>query len=193
MPTTRTGSKSKTQTAAVEDSSVVNKIDDDTPLLGTEPAEEKKRYKPKAFKPDQMVTVRNGFQGELLYKSKKTGEIYKWEEFGSDQDMEISELKSAKSSSKKFFINNWFLFDDPEIVDYLGVSQYYKYALNAKNFDSLFDCSPDEIEERVTKLSNGQKKSVAYRAKQLIADGVIDSNRKISALEKSLGVELIER
>ncbi len=193
MPTTRTGSKSKTQTAAVEDSNVVNKIGDDTPPWGTEPAEEKKRYKPKAFKPDQMVTVRNGFQGELLYKSKKTGEIYKWEEFGSDQDMEISELKSAKSSSKKFFINNWFLFDDPEVVDYLGVSQYYKYALNAKNFDSLFDYSPDEIEERVAKLSNGQKKSVAYRAKQLIADGVIDSNRKISALEKSLGVELIER
>lgn len=45
----------------------------------------------------------------------------------------------------------------------------------------------------MAKLSNGQKKSVAYRAKQLIADGVIDSNRKISALEKSLGVELIER
>ncbi len=101
--------------------------------------------------------------------------------------------RAPKSSSKKFFINNWFLFDDPEVVDYLGVSQYYKYALNAKNFDSLFDYSPDEIEERVAKLSNGQKKSVAYRAKQLIADGVIDSNRKISALEKSLGVELIER
>ena len=72
MPTTRTGSKSKTQTAAVEDSNVVNKIGDDTPPWGTEPAEEKKRYKPKAFKPDQMVTVRNGFQGELLYKSKKS-------------------------------------------------------------------------------------------------------------------------
>ncbi len=34
MPTTRTGSKSKTQTAAVEDSNVVNKIGDDTPPWG---------------------------------------------------------------------------------------------------------------------------------------------------------------
>lgn len=45
----------------------------------------------------------------------------------------------------------------------------------------------------MSKLSSGQKQSVAYRAKQLIADGTIDSNRAIAALEKALGVELIER
>lgn len=190
MPTTRTASKPKAQPVAAEDSVTINPKGE-TPRQ--ELVEEKKHYKPKAFKPEQIVTVRNGFQGELIYKSKKTGEVYKWEEFGSEQDMEISELKSARSSSKKFFINNWFLFDDPEVVDYLGMTQYYKYALTTKNFDQLFNASPEEIENRVSKLSEGQKKSVAYRAKQLIAEGVIDSNRKISALEKSLGTELIER
>ena len=49
-----------------------------------------------------------------------------------------------------------------------------------------------EIERAVSKLSDGQKKSIAYRAKQLIASGGIDSNKTIATLEKCLGVELVE-
>jgi hypothetical protein len=107
--------------------------------------------------------------------------------------MEFSELKSARSSGKKYFINNWFMFDDPEVINYLGVTQYYKFALTLDGFDLLFDKSAPEIDGIIKKLSEGQKKSVAYRAKQLIAEGTIDSNKKISTLEECLGVELVER
>ncbi len=154
---------------------------------------EKKPIVPKAFDPNQIVTVYNGFQGRLVYRSRKTGERFIWDEFGAEQDMELAELKSARSSSKKFFINNWFMFDDPEIIAYLGMTQYYRFALRLDEFDELFTKSAGEIEGIIGKLSAGQKKSVAYRAKQLIADGAIDSNRVIAALEKSLGVALIER
>ena len=156
-------------------------------------SETRKAFVPKKFDPNQVVTVLNGFQGVLTYRSKKTGEKFRWDGFGSEQDMELSELKSAKNSNKKYFINNWFMFDDPEIVDYLGMSQYYKFALNIHDFDNLFSKSPSEIESIIRNLSQGQKKSVAYRAKQLIASGEIDSNKVISTLERCLGVELVER
>lgn len=152
------------------------------------------RYKVKSeLDPNMIITVKNGTQGVLVYKSKRTGERFEWSSFGDEQDMSLQELKNAKNSSKAFFENNWFLIDDPEILDYLGVSQYYKYALNSASFDELFEGDADTIEETVSKLSSGQKKSVAYRAKQLIADGVIDSIKVINALEKSLSIELIDR
>ena len=53
--------------------------------------------------------------------------------------------------------------------------------------------SPADIKKTVSELSNGQKKSVSYRAKVLIAEGEIDSNKAIAALEDALGVELVER
>lgn len=143
--------------------------------------------------PNMIVTVRNGFQGRLIYKSRRTNERFEWSSFGDEQDMELQELKNAKNSSKAFFINNWFLIDDPEVLDYLGVSQYYKYALNFDSFDDLFTKTAGEIKEIVTHLSVGQKKSVAYRAKELIADGRIDSMKVINALETSLSIELIDR
>lgn len=153
----------------------------------------KKPVVPKEIDPNQIITVRNGFQGRLVYKSKRTGERWSWESFGAEQDMELSELKNARNSNKKYFINNWFMFDEDWVIDYLGMRQYYKNSLNIQDFDQLFKKPVGEIEDIISKLSEGQRKSVAYRAKQLIAEEKIDSNRVINTLEKCLGVELVER
>lgn len=142
--------------------------------------------------PHSTVMVINGFNGKLVYNSRKTGERYVWDQFGDEQEMEIQELKNAKSADKAYFSQNWFLFNDTEIIDYLGVGMYYKNALRYEDFDELFEMSPAELAERCSKLSQGQKKSVAYRAAQLVNSGEIDSRRRIAALEESLGVELIE-
>jgi len=160
----------------------------------TAAAEPKRQYKVKQnLDPATIVPVRNGFQGKLVYRSRRTGEEWIWNEFGDEQDMELSELKNVKNTYKKFFTDNWFMIDDPEIIEYLGVEQYYRSALTIDGFDGLFDETPDAIADRVSKLSDGQKRSVVYRAKQLIAEGGIDSLSVIGALERSLGVELIER
>ena len=159
----------------------------------TEGAAPDKKPIPKKIDPHQYVSVRNGFQGRLVYISKRTGEKFVWSEYGDEQEMELLELKNAKNSSKGFFINNWFMFDEDWVLDYLGVRQYYRYALPLDNFDGLFEMKPDEVKDRVSKLSAGQKKSVAYRARTLIADGGIDSIRVISALEDALGIELTEK
>lgn len=164
----------------------------ETGQTAAETANEKRTFTPKEIDPHQIVTVRNGFQGRLVYKSRKTGERFVWEAFGAEQDMEIGELRNAKSSNKKYFINNWFMFDEPWIPDYIGMAQYYKFAIPIEDFDKFFEKSAAELEKAVAKLSDGQKQSVAYRAKQLIADGTIDSNKAIASLEKSLGIELVE-
>ncbi len=149
----------------------------------------------KEIDPNQIVVVRSGFHGRLVYKSPRTREKFVWGEFGADQEMELRELRNAKSANKKYFENNWFMFDEAFewVIGYLGLTQYYKNALSIEDFDALFKNSPSEIEKVIAKLSNGQKKSVGYRAKQLIAEGEIDSNKAIAALEKALGIELIER
>lgn len=143
--------------------------------------------------PNMYVPVRNGFNGKLIYKSRKTGERYVWERFGEEMDMELRELRAAKTSYKAFFENNWFMIDDPEVISYLGVERYYKNALRYEEFDTLFEMPAEEIEARIALLSKGQKASVAYRAKQLIREGGIDSLKTISVLEKALGIDLIEK
>lgn len=141
----------------------------------------------------QYITVRNGFQGRLIYRSPKTRELFVWDSFGAEQEMELLELRNAKNSAKKFFINNWFMFEDEWVVDYLGLKQYYQHALNIEDFDDIFKMSPSDIKKTINELSPGQKKSVAYRAKTLIDEGAIDSIKAINVIEDALGIELIER
>lgn len=175
------------------------KVQDIAPETMTDNAsvvEEKKvRIVPREVDLNQLIVVRNGFQGRLTYTNPRSGETFVWPEFGDEQMIELRELRNAKNTYKKFFISNWFMFDEDNawVIDYLGVAQYYKNALTVDGFDDLFSKSAAEIEATIALLSAGQKKSVAYRAKQLIADGSIDSNRAIAALERSLGIELVER
>ena len=77
-------------------------------------------------------------------------------------------------------------------AEYLGLSQYYKFAIPISEFDKFFEKPASELEKALAKLSKGQKQSVAYRARQLISEGAIDSNKTIATLEKCLGVELVE-
>ena len=149
----------------------------------------------KEIDPNQYVTVLNGYQGRLTYKSSKTGEIFRWADFGDEQEMELRELRNAKNTYKKYFEKNWFMFGDDFawVIDYLGVGQFYKNAISVDEFDSIFEKNSDELKDIISKLSDGQKKAVAFRARTLITEGKIDSNKVIRTLEDTLGLELVER
>lgn len=149
----------------------------------------------KEVDPHQYITVLNGFEGSLVYKSSKTGEVFTWGSFGDEQEMELGELRNARNSQKGFFINNWFMFGDEFkwVIDYLGVGQYYANAIDMDKFDDLFNGNPDEVSKIISKMSDGQKNTLYYKATYKIASGEIDSNKMIAALEKSLGVDLVER
>ncbi len=148
---------------------------------------------PKEIDDTQYVTVRNGFHGVLVYVSKRTGEKFIWDEFGAEQDMELRELKNVRSSSKQFFTNNWFMFDEDWIPKYLGVDKFYKNTLPIDEFDSIFEMKPKALEKAIANLSDGQRMSAAYRASELIAERKIDSLSVIETLERALGVELMEK
>lgn len=187
----------KTETQVVEQNAVTESVAAETPKRKTRTKKDAEKtvkpIVPKDIDPEQYVTVRNGFQGRLVYVSKHTGERFVWDQFGAEQEMELRELKNAKNSYKKFFENNWFMFDEDWIVDYLGVQRFYRNAVRIEDFDEIFQKDAKTISEIISDMSDGQKKSVAYRARVLISDGAIDSNKAITALEESLGVELVER
>lgn len=160
----------------------------------TEPKEEKK-LTPIEIDLHQYITVRNGSRGRLVYISPRTGERFVWEEFGDSQEMELQELRNAKAANKKFFERNWFMFDDEFdwVIDYLGVRAFYKNSIGIDNFDEIFSMKPADLGKMLDGMSEGQKRSVSYRARQLLAEGEIDSMKVVETLEKSLGIDLVEK
>ncbi len=194
MANTSKSKKATQSTAPDNEAKVVTEdvVVKSEPKVKPKPKAEPKPNIPEDVDLNQYITVRNGFQGTLVYVSARTNEVFIWEGFGAEQEMELRELKNAKNSNKKFFINNWFMFDDDWVIDYLGVRQFYQNALGIDEFDSIFTETPENIKLIISKLSQGQKRSVIYRAARLIKDGEIDSRKVVAALEEALGVRLTD-
>ena len=159
------------------------------------PAAAKTVYTAKDVDMNQYITVKNGYPGKLVYVSKRTGETFVWENYGDEQDMQLMELRNVRNTSKKFFDHNWFVFDEEYdwVIDFLGVRAYYNNIINLEGIDALFQKEPKQIEAELATLTNGQKRTIAYRAMEKIRDKEIDSLSVIEVLEKGLGVALIER
>ncbi len=152
-------------------------------------------YTAKDVDMNQYITVKNGYPGQLVYVSKRTGERFFWDGYGAEQDIQLMELRNVRNTSKKFFDHNWFVFDDEYdwVIDFLGVRSYYNNIINVEGVDALFRKTPAEIEKELGSLTNGQKRTVAYRAMEMIRDKEIDSLSVIEVLEKGLGIALVER
>ena len=87
------------------------------------------------------------------------------------------------------------MFDDEFdwVIDYLGVRAFYKNSIGIDNFDEIFSMKPADLGKMLDGMSEGQKRSVSYRARQLLAEGEIDSMKVVETLEKSLGIDLVEK
>lgn len=152
-------------------------------------------YTAKDVDMNQYITVRNGYPGQLVYTSKRTGEKFLWGHYGDEQDIQLMELRNARNTSKKFFDHNWFVFDDEYdwVIDFLGVRAFYNNIINLEGVDALFKKAPEQITAELATLTNGQKRTVAYRAMEMIRNKEIDSLSVIEVLEKGLGIALVER
>ena len=162
----------------------------------TSTAVETTSVKKKKIPLDTMIPVKSGVNGILVYVSRKTGYEITWEEYGAIEYVEMSDLLAMRNTDKSFYENNWIYFEDTDeysstdCYKFLEVYKYYDESIVGNDLNSLFLKEPDEIKAICEKLSKGLRNTVASLARTKIDDGTLDSNKRISALEEVLDIEL---
>lgn len=144
---------------------------------------------------DTIVTVVCNTIGGATYISKKaSGYIVEWEDFGSEEYMELGELVAMRNTDRRFFEDNWIVLEDTDeydamqLYEFLKVSKYYNNVFTSRNIDELFSYSKDKIAKTISALSRGMKETIAARAKQKLDENTLDKNI-IDILESSLGIQ----
>lgn len=144
---------------------------------------------------DTMVTVVCNTIGGATYISKKaSGYIVEWEDFGSEEYMELGELVAMRNTDRRFFEDNWIVLEDTEeydavqLYEFLKVAKYYTNVFTSRNIDELFSYSTDKISKTISTLSRGMKETIAVRAKQKLDDNTLDKNI-VDTLESALGIQ----
>ena len=83
---------------------------------------------------DTMVTVVCNTIGGATYISKKaSGYIVEWEDFGSEEYMELGELVAMRNTDRRFFEDNWITLEDTDEYDAMQLYEFLKVAKYYKN------------------------------------------------------------
>lgn len=144
---------------------------------------------------DIIVPVICNTVGGAIYISKKSGYPVEWDDYGTEEFMELSELVAMRNSDRRFFTDNWIVLGDTdeytaiELYDFLKVLKYYENILTPSNINSIFEMSSDNIIKVISGMSRGMKSTIASVVLQKIQSNELDSQSKINAFEDALNVK----
>lgn len=134
--------------------------------------------------------------GKLIYQSKRQmGYRVVWESFLESQLVELSELIAMKNNALDFFKNNWIVIPDSfeykdQVLKELRIAQYYKSVPDPYALNDLFILSIDEMVERIGSMTETVRDSLRGYVKDAVANGEVDSYKRIRALEDALSCKL---
>lgn len=148
-----------------------------------------------------LVIVKSNVFGELLYINPRTGDRFIWKDCGDVQDLSVGDIRAMKGTQRVFFENQWVVlagideagYEDVSVEDIyksLMLSQYYKNIVDPDNYTEIFSWSLDKMKAVVNTMSSASKMNLVVAANTCIANGTLDSLKKIRTLEECLGCEL---
>lgn len=147
-----------------------------------------KRAVKKQIDPNVLVEVRNVTNGNVFYKSKRSGAEYYFEGYGTTDFIEFAELRTMNSGSPRFLKEPWLIVEDDEVAEFLNLKKIYDAMID--DIDGFFDQTILDMEEKLRKAPRGSRLAVAQRARQLVDEGTLDSKSKIAMLENTLNIDL---
>ncbi len=149
-----------------------------------------KRKKKNELDRNMLVPVVSMVVGTLIYKSDRTGATYMFKGFGSEDDIELFELQAMRSAYPKFLMHPWLFILDKEVVDYLGLTDFYTNVLNPRKMEMYFKLNPDRIKNILQNAPRGFQETVVDQARLMIKSGKLDSVERIKAIEDVMKVKL---
>ena len=139
----------------------------------------------------KLVPVMSLSTNTLFYKSPKTGLTITWEDIGSTELIEVSELITMRNSSRAFLEKPYLLVLDDEVVDnVLRLRQLYDKVPELEQLESFFNLDTDKMEEFINSVPSGIIEQICLLAKKKVLDGSLDSKKRIDYLESKFNIDL---
>ena len=150
----------------------------------------KNRKTAKKIDRTELIPIMNCTSGVLFYTSPKTGASWRLTEYGSIEEMEVSELITMRSAYPKFLNAPWILVMDDEIVEFLGLKDLYQNILFPEQLDKLFSSPINKMKQIMSSAPRGMQETIVARARELVNQKKFDSATRIDAIEKMFSVDI---
>ena len=153
---------------------------------------EKKQVKVN-YSGDTLIPCRSVTQGELLYRSKKTDNFYKWAAFGDITEMEYQDLVALKAQRSGYLYEPYFVIEDDNLLNdpqWSDIKDLYSTLVDAENLFDILNLPNDQFQKVFASLPSSLKRSVAIEVSTRLDAGTFDSLKKIKIIDEFAGTDL---
>ena len=152
---------------------------------------EKATVAKKEFDQSDGILCHSVIQGGLYFDGTKTGILYTFSDYGDYTEIEYRDLAAAVRTKSEYIFNPYFVIDDEGfIAEFPAVEKFYSEKFTTKDLrEILYLDIPDMIAE-IERLPQTAVESLKNIASTQIANGNIDSIRKIKALDEIFDTDL---
>lgn len=145
--------------------------------------------------PTDLIKCRSVVQGVLLFKGPKSQTDYRWDAANDIVEIEYQDLRAARVSKHAFLMRGYFIIEDNDLLDeeeWAEVKKKYGEMYSRKDLTAILKI--DNVNEMIRVIQNlpdGVRGQMGSIAKGLMDNGQLDSIKKITALDRLLGTDLM--
>ena len=182
--------KTTTKTTASKEGAVKAAPSKDIEVLEAKTTENKKE---KSFKDTDLIECKSVTSGELIMVGKKSGDVYKWADYGDVERVEYQDLLYATRSKLSYITAPMILvLDDDFVSQNKELSDFYENVYVFKDIMEILDLPVEKMKAVVSKLPQGIKNAIKGTVITLINNDQFDSVKKIKALDEVLGTMMVQ-
>lgn len=201
--TTKKKVEPKVEEKAIDYESIINQLQEQIKIMQQklniekEPVEvasesEEKWTKAKLYTiRDEMVEVRNVYNGKVVYNSPKTKINYAWLEKGDIEVMSIEEILTMHTK-RKYLEEPWLAIDDERIIEGLGLEKAVDIIEKIEDTDALAEMDLQELEKLINGLNRNQRLNLRDEVVIKIKSNEIRDYATVVALKQLLEIEDID-
>lgn len=201
--TTKKKVEPKVEEKAIDYESIINQLQEQIKIMQQKlniekepvevaPESEEKWTKAKLYTiRDEMVEVRNVYNGKVVYNSPKTKINYAWLEKGDIEVMSIEEILTMHTK-RKYLEEPWLAIDDERIIEGLGLEKAVDIIEKIEDTDALAEMDLQELEKLINGLNRNQRLNLRDEVVIKIKSNEIRDYATVVALKQLLEIEDID-
>jgi len=166
---------------------LAEKLNESNEQIEQEPVKKEK----KKFQQTDLILCRSVVTGGLFMEGSKTKQLYQWNEYGDESEVEYRDLVAEIRVKSNFVFAPWLIIENEDFIEeFPQLKQFYAQYLSVKDLREIIELPINQMAKRISELPSGAKESVRSIAASMVKSGVIDSVKKIKALDEIFDTDM---
>lgn len=154
----------------------------------TETVVEKKKKK---FASDDGIMCHSIFQGKLFVEGKKSGNFYEFESYGASYEIEYQDMVYLARTKSPFLFAPYIIIDDDDFIEeFVQLKKFYDESYTTNDLYNILNMPVKSMISAINALPESAKNTLKNIASTMIADGSIDSIKRVKALDEVFETDL---